>query len=228
MKRVLLFEGAALPLISLASFATVCLVAQNSHGPAGRSRTGSEIVAQGLPNGVVACSRCHGFDGLGDGSGAFPVLTGQTTYYLSLQLRQFACGDRKNALMQSVAKGLTREDIDAVAQYYASVRPVFIPARKGRSELLALGQVTASFGSSVSRVQACVDCHGPNGRGEEPAVPYLAGQYGHYIQLQLTMFDRGYRKNDQMVNIGHRLSSREAAAVAEYFSQLPLRVPANN
>jgi cytochrome c553 len=228
MKQTFIFQRAVMSLILLVSFASVCLVAQNSHGTVGNGRTGSEIVAQGLPNGVVACSRCHGFDGLGDGSGAFPVLTGQTAYYLSSQLRQFACGERKNALMQAVAKGLTPEDIDAVALYYASVRPTVLPVHKGKSELLAEGQVTALIGSSVSRVQACVDCHGPNGRGEAPAVPYLAGQYAHYIQLQLTMFDRGYRKNDQMVGVGHRLSAKEAAAVAEYFNHLPLPLPANH
>ena len=56
---------------------------------------GAEIVAHGTSAGAVACARCHGFDGLSDGSGAFPILANQSADYLSKQLRDFASGTRQ-------------------------------------------------------------------------------------------------------------------------------------
>jgi cytochrome c553 len=50
-------------------------------------------------------------------------------------------------------------------------------------------------------------------------VPYLAGQYGHYISLQIQMFRQGYRKSEQMKDPARNLSDQDAAAVAAYFEQ---------
>jgi cytochrome c553 len=71
-------------------------------------------------------------------------------------------------------------------------------------------------------VQACVSCHGPNGAGEPPTVPYLAGQYKQYIKVQIQMFRRGYRQSAQMTNVAHDLTEKDVEAVATYFDQLPL------
>jgi cytochrome c553 len=58
---------------------------------------GAAIVAHGTSAGAVACARCHGFDGLSDGSGAFPILANQNASYLSKQLREFTSDTRLNA-----------------------------------------------------------------------------------------------------------------------------------
>src|SRR5271168_2041610 len=82
--------------------------------------TGARIVSQGTNKGAVACARCHGYDGASDGSGAFPVLAGQSAYYLTAQLGSFATGSRQNAIMTSIARGLSDDEIQSVAQYYSS------------------------------------------------------------------------------------------------------------
>ena len=192
---------------------------------ADKSEVGARIVADGTPKGAIACARCHGFDGASDGSGAFPALVGQPAHYLANQLKHFASGERQNAIMESVAKGLTPDEMEGVAEYYASVHASAIPPRAASSELVARGAQVAFVGDREARVQACVSCHGPNGAGEPPTVPYLAGQYKQYIKVQIRMFQKGYRKSPQMTNVAHDLTEKDIEAVAAYFDQLPRPTP---
>jgi cytochrome c553 len=195
---------------------------RTAHAANNHAQVGAQIVAHGTPSGAIACVRCHGYDGASDGSGAFSILAGQTTYYLTEQLRNFASGKRQNALMSSVAKGLTDNQIQDAAAYYAAGRPTLAVTRQEPADLVSRGQYIGTEGNLQNRVQGCISCHGPNGSGESPAIPYIGGQYKHYIEVQLKMFRRGYRKSPQMGTVGHRLSDDEAAAVAAYFDQLPL------
>lgn len=190
------------------------------------SQMGVRIVAEGTTRGAVACARCHGFDGASDGSGAFPRLDGQSAQYLADQLRRFASGDRQNALMQPIAKALKDDEINAVAQYYANVHAIPLPSRPVSAQLRDRGKLVAEVGDLSVRVQACESCHGPNGEGEPVSgVPYLGGQYSHYISLQIQMFRQGYRKSQQMIVPAHNLSEQDITAVAAYFEQAsPLAV----
>jgi cytochrome c553 len=191
-----------------------------------QSQMAVQIVAEGTTRGAVACARCHGFDGASDGSGAFPRLDGQSAQYLADQLRRFASGDRQNALMQPIAKALKDDEINAVAQYYANVHALPLPSRPVPAQLRDRGKQVAEVGDSSVRVQACESCHGPNGEGEPiSGVPYLGGQYSHYISVQIQMFRQGYRKSQQMIVPAHNLSEQDITAVAAYFEQLsPLAV----
>jgi cytochrome c553 len=36
--------------------------------------------SQGTTAGAPACAQCHGFDGISDGTGAFPRIAGQSGY----------------------------------------------------------------------------------------------------------------------------------------------------
>ena len=185
-----------------------------------KSQMAVRIVAEGTTSGAVACARCHGFDGASDGSGAFPRLDGQSQQYLAEQLRHFASGARQNALMQPIAKGLDDDEIEAVAQYYASLHAVPFPSRPVPAELRDRGKQVAELGDLSVRVQACESCHGPNGEGEPiSGVPYLGGQYGHYMIVQIQMFRQGHRKSQQMFVPAHNLSEQDIVAVAAYFAQ---------
>lgn len=211
--RRTLFTGLLLAL-SLASF-----LAAQSHKPE-PGQLGAQIVAQGTKNGAVACARCHGFDGASDGSGSFPKLTGQSANYLADELHAYVSGNRKNSLMEPIAKGLNDEEIKAVAEYYENVRATSVAPRPQPSQLIARGEQLAKVGDLNIRVQACESCHGPNGRGEAPTVPYLAGQYSHYIILQIRMYRQGYRKTMQMMDPALNLPEQDVAALAAYFEQV--------
>ena len=215
---------ALLPVVCGAVFA-VYLIARDATTD---SQAGARIVAQGTTKGAIACARCHGFDAASNGSGAFPALAGQTAYYLSHQLQNFASGQRQNAIMEPIAKGLTPQEMESVAQYYANATPRSIPRTAASPELVARGRQLALVGDAGARVENCVSCHGPNGEGEAPTVPYLAGQYKRYIQVQLLTFKKGYRKAEPMTRIAHNLPEEHIEAIAAYFDQLPLPLNPKN
>lgn len=217
MNQTSLVRKAALLLPLLAALLASYLGAKPL--PSDPNELGARIVAQGTGNGAVACARCHGFDGAADGSGAFPKLAGQSSDYLESELRAYVSRDRKNALMEPIAKGLNDAEIKAVSEYYATVRATSAPPRPPSAEVLARGEQLAKVGDLSFSVQACESCHGPNGLGNSPT-PYLAGQYRQYIALQIRMYRQGLRKTDQMTDPAQNLRDQDIAAVAAYFEQV--------
>ncbi len=85
--------------------------------------------------GVTACAACHGPQGEGVPSAAFPALASQHAAYTAKQLKDFRqvsinaqIGDTKPSrvnddrqMMVEFTKNLTNEDIDALAQYIAGL-----------------------------------------------------------------------------------------------------------
>jgi cytochrome c553 len=183
---------------------------------------GAVIAAQGVAPDVPACAQCHAFSGGSDGSGAFPRIAGQSPYYLDKQMRDFASGVRSNAIMTPIAQGLSAEEVADVVAYYAGVVSPFLPLPNGDPAVVKRGERLAKLGDAAKEIQSCNDCHGPDGAGEPPAIPYLAGQYAHYIAAQLKMWQLGFRKSspDAMAYIAERLDDQEIAAAAAYFQQV--------
>lgn len=86
-------------------------------------------------NFVPACSQCHGPNAQGVGA-TFPPLAGQHASYLKLQLEHWRKGDRHNdpnELMAGVANRLDEDQIDMIAEYYATL-PERIEARGNGQE----------------------------------------------------------------------------------------------
>ena len=183
---------------------------------------GAVIVTQGTASGAPACAQCHAFNGASDGSGAFPRLAGQSSYYLSTQMRAFTSGVRVNAVMSPIAEALSSDDIADVSAYYAGVSAPFPPLPAGDATLVKRGEELAQVGSAAKDIQACDNCHGPGGTGEPPAIPYLAGQYERYIAFELQMWQRGFRKSspEAMAQVAMRLDDQDIAALAAYYQQM--------
>jgi cytochrome c553 len=184
---------------------------------------GSVIAAQGTPAGAPACAQCHAFSGVSDSTGAFPRIAGQSALYLTQQLRAFRSGARLNAIMTPIAKALSEDDVADVTAYYASINAPFLPLQATtNAELRDEGERLATIGSERKGIPACNNCHGADGAGESPTIPYLAGQYEHYIALELQMWRRGFRKTspDAMALFAKRLDDHDTAAVAAYYQQL--------
>jgi len=184
------------------------------------TKHGAVIVAQGTAAGAPPCAQCHAFNGVSDGSGAFPRLAGQSAYYLAAQLRDFASGVRASAIMSRIAKALSPDDIADVTAYFASIKAPFLPLKAGNRSLVKRGEELAKAGGP-ERLH-CDNCHGPSGYGEPPVVPYLAGQYAHYIAFTLQMWQKGFRKNsaDAMALIAKKLDDQDIFAVAAYYQQV--------
>ncbi len=184
------------------------------------TKHGAVIVAQGTAAGAPPCAQCHAFNGVSDGSGAFPRLAGQSAYYLAAQLRDFASGVRASAIMSRIAKALSPDDIADVTAYFAGIKAPFLPLKGGNPSLVKRGEELAKAGGPER--MHCDNCHGPSASGEPPVVPYLAGQYAHYIAFTLQMWQKGFRKNspDAMALIAKKLDDQDIFAVAAYYQQV--------
>ena len=200
----------------------------------GHPENGALIVSRGTPNGVAACAQCHAFNGASDGSGAFPRLSGQDEHYLLKELHDFTTDQRRNAIMTPFALRLTDQEKADVAAYYAAqtavpLPPAIPPHDDADGAMRLRGREIATVGSAPLAVQNCTNCHGAQGTGERPDVPYLQGQYSGYIVRQFAAWKQGYRKNgsgNQMHEIATKLPDADVRAVARYFEQLRLDGPA--
>jgi cytochrome c553 len=81
---------------------------------------GQKIYHEGVAaKGVRPCASCHGE--AGEGAGPFPRLAGQHAEYTVRQLQEFRTKLRPYAvIMSGFVKGLSNEDMSAVAEYLAS------------------------------------------------------------------------------------------------------------
>jgi cytochrome c553 len=216
-------------IVAIVATAVLCLawstsvLAQDNKRAADASR-GAAIAAQGA-GGAPACAQCHAFDGASDSTGAFPRIDSQSASYLEQQMRDFASSERMNAIMSPIAKALSADDTADVAEYYANRSGQFLSLATADAALVKKGQQLAQEGDAAKGIIGCNNCHGPDGEGMPPVMPYLAGQYAQYTAFTLHMWKRGFRKNsqDMMAPIAKQLDDQEIAAVAAYYQQVRRR-----
>lgn len=171
------------------------------------------------------CARCHGVDGLGRGSGAFPGLAGQQVRYLELAMQAYAKGERHSGIMGPVAAGLTVEEMGELARYYSGLAKrsssLSIPESASAIER---GRSIAHEGIPSQRVPACVACHGPARIRRNPVYPTLAGQYADYLVLQLELFkneSRGGTAHAHLMRVvAPHLTPEQMRDVALYYAAL--------
>lgn len=221
----------ALGRLALASLACFALTAQaQSQAPTTSAAQGSTaadgatIASQGA--GGAPCASCHGAHGEGNAQGNFPRLAAQPAGYLTRQLDLYASGQRQSTVMQPIAQALKAEQRVAVARYYASLDTPTATKTAAPNDRSVAQLVT--YGDARRGIQGCVNCHGPQGRGEAPEFPALAAQIPSYLSESLTRWKSGERKTDpsqQMNHIAANLSEPEIAALARYFASLPAPAP---
>lgn len=182
---------------------------------------GISLTQQGSDSGTPACATCHGKQGEGMAMNGFPRLAGIQSSYLHVQLDAFANGQRPNAMMSPIAKTLSPQDRQIVADYYAAL-PAPLPATPTTTPNSA-GQRLAEEGRWSQGLPACVQCHGALGSGVGGTFPALAGQSAVYIENQLYAWQHGQRAPGPlglMKKIADKLSAADIHDVASYFSTL--------
>jgi cytochrome c553 len=193
-------------------------------GPAAAGR-GAQIAAKGSGGAVPACASCHGAHG--EGSAAFPHLAGTGVDYLREQLEAFATGARKNPVMQPIAKGLTPQQRDEVAAYFASLGGGSNAGDKEARGPQDTGAWLATRGRWADNLPACSQCHGPGGIGVGSRFPPLAGQPAAYISAQLKAWQAGERPPGPlglMQSVAGKLRGADVQAVSEYYASLGTQV----
>jgi cytochrome c553 len=212
-------KGLAIGLSCMAALGSGTVIAEvaASVGPTASARGAA-------PAAAAVCQGCHGADGEGNPAARIPRLAGQAADYLEKQLRDYASGARPNDIMQNFAKPLSDANRGAVAAYFASVKSPYAKAEPGAiDDQLARGHQLAHQGSEGERIQACDNCHGPEGSGLPHSAPYLAGQSAGYLAAELHWWQQGVRKNDAgklMSSVAERLTDQDVAAVSAYYESL--------
>ncbi|MGZ8159016.1 MAG: c-type cytochrome [Methylobacter sp.] len=153
------------------------------------------------------CAGCHGQKGISNNV-QWPNLAAQQSTYLANQLKAFKAGDRINLMMQSMTANLSNEDINNLAAYFSSLKPV--KASGGDPALAKEGEAKASM---------CLGCHGSTAAGNGQ-FPRLAGQHPEYLEQQLKAFKDGSRKSGPMQAVIANLSEADFKALAAYFGSL--------
>ena len=172
------------------------------------------------------CARCHGRDGMGRDTGAFPRLAGLDRAYLLASLEAFASGKRHSGIMQPVAAALDARELRELATHYAAQpSPDATPGQGNASAAaIARGEQLAARGDGMRRIPACAACHGPGAGARNPLYPSLAGQHADYLVLQLELFRRGGRGGTRYAHVMERaaaaLQDRDIRDLALYYASL--------
>jgi cytochrome c553 len=169
-------------------------------------------VAQSIAEKVEACAGCHGQDGK-PVDRTIPVIWGQQSGYIYIQLRDFKRGDRKNEIMQPIASSFEREDMLAIAEYFSNKpwpdlgqprSPKDVTERARRAE----------------RSVGCTGCHLDRFQGAG-TVPRLAGQSREYLAKTIADFrTRARGNNPGMSDLMLATPSDDLAPLAEYLAGL--------
>jgi cytochrome c553 len=132
------------------------------------------------------CATCHGEDGKPKEADT-PIIWGQHTGYLYIELRDYKSGFRKNDKMSVIAADLSKEDMMALAQYF-SEKPWPLLDTSATDADAAAGERIASAG-------ICKECHldGYVGTG---TVPRISGQSPTYLETTLLDFKTRKRANN--------------------------------
>jgi len=177
---------------------------------------------------ATMCFACHGPNG-NSVSPVFPRLAGQNAVYIVEQLHAFRAGVRQNPMMSAMAAGLSDQDIDNLAVYFAAQTPTGLTADP---TLWKAGEALYRSGDPQRHVPACAACHGPTGLGNPAAgYPALRAQQSAYVLAQLQAYANGTRYSGadpatatpnsiMMFTIAKRLSPAQMQAVASYVQGL--------
>jgi cytochrome c553 len=168
--------------------------------------------AQSVEEKAKLCSACHGEDGTPIDRN-IPVIWGQQTGYLYLDLRDFKLGNRKNEQMSAIAAALSREDMLALAEYFSKKPWPNLAQPRAPDAAAHRAEVAASSGQ-------CTQCHLGNYVGAG-TTPRLADQRKEYLLKTMQDFRSGARANNPwMTDLLKTYKDEEIEALAEYLAGL--------
>ena len=172
----------------------------------------SPLHAQSIEEKTQVCAGCHGADGKPVDK-TFPIIWGQQAGYLYIELRDFKRGDRKNDVMQPIASSMSRDDMQAIAEYFSQKPwPDLGQARASKD--------IAERASAANRSVGCTGCHLDHFQGDG-SVPRLAGQSQEYLTKTITDFrTRARGNNPGMSDLMIATAPDDLAALEQYLAGL--------
>jgi cytochrome c553 len=168
--------------------------------------------AESIAEKTEVCAGCHGADGKPVDK-TTPVIWGQLTGYIYIQLRDFKRGDRKSEIMQPIASAFERDDMLAIAEYFS------------QKKWPDLGQPRAPKDVSKKATDAehsvgCTGCHLEQFQGTS-TTPRLAGQSREYLVKTIADFrTRARGNNPGMSDLMIATPEDDLTALAEFLAGL--------
>jgi cytochrome c553 len=168
--------------------------------------------AEPIEEKVQLCNACHGENGVPQEKQT-PVIWGQHQGYLYLQLRDYKRGTRKSDPMSIIVESLERDEMMALAAYFAAKPWPRLDQPQAAAEVAAEAQ-------RANVALNCTGCHQGAYQGDGTQ-PRLAGQSREYLVRSMMEFRNRTRGNNPgMSDLMIAISEEAIAACAEYLAGL--------
>ncbi len=125
---------------------------------------------------AYTCAGCHGTNGNSKGP-ATPSLAGASKDYIIEVMEYYQTGERVSTIMGRIAKGYTKDEVKAIAEFFS--KQTFVPA-KGQKFDAKLAKKGAKLHDKY-----CEKCHAEGGTSSEDDAGILAGQWTPYLKYTL-------------------------------------------
>ena len=132
------------------------------------------------------CATCHGEDGKPKEADT-PIIWGQHTGYLYIELRDYKSRLRKNDKMSVIAADLSKEEMMALAQYFSEKPWPLLDTSATDADAVA--------GERIASAGMCKECHLDGYMGAS-TVPRISGQSPSYLETTLLDFKTRKRANN--------------------------------
>ena len=187
-------------------FLSLCVLAADAAAQSGPPPDAS------IKDKVALCAACHG-EGGNSTNPAYPYLAQQNSRYLYLQLRDFKEGRRQNPEMSPMAAPLSREEMQALGDYFSK--------QKQAPNGFKADGAKVEAGRKKSDEVLCPMCHQGGFIGQNE-IPRVAGQHYAYVKRQLSDFKAKRRTNDagNMTSVAGTLSDDDIENLAQYIANL--------
>ena len=168
--------------------------------------------ADEMPAKAATCLACHGVNGNSVMPGV-PSLAAQNARYIYLQLRDYQEGRRDNPMMSPMAAGLTRPEMQELANYFSQ--------QKLSSKGFKADPDKVQKGIAKANETLCAMCHLGEFKGQNE-IPKVAGQNFDYVVSMLKAFKAKTRTNDagNMTSVASTLSDEDIENLGHYISGL--------
>jgi cytochrome c553 len=176
--------------------------------------SGTAIAADPIEAKAKVCATCHGENGVPQLK-TTPVIWGQNTGYMFLQLRDFQSGARKNDLMSPIAAALAKEDLLPMAEYFSKQKWPNLQQPSAPDDVAAKAQ------AAISSV-GCIGCHLDHFQGDGTTAR-LAGPQHDYLQKTMMDFRTKARGNNPGMSDLMKATSPDAiTALAQYLAGMQI------
>lgn len=181
------------------------------------------VQASAIDKTITMCNDCHGKLGVSSDSD-IPTIAGYSDVTISDMLAayiddtrnarssKFRHGDTSRAEtdMKTIAKKLSEEDIEQIANYYSTKK--FVPSKQDFNAQLAEK-------GAKSHEKRCVKCHEEGGSSADDDTGILAGQWMEYLKLSFKDYRSGDRQTeDEMQKKINALSDEQVEELIHFYA----------